>query len=89
MARSTGPLLVAGAVRVGNDTIINGAPINWKMPLGIGVVAALFAGMEQIPGVDVLVTGIAWIAVVTLVLTRSSGKPSPAENLVKYVGWDK
>lgn len=87
MAKSTGPLLVAGAIRIGNDTILNGQPIDWKMPLGIGVVASIFAALEQIPDVDVLVTGIAWIAVVTLVLTRVKGKPSPAENFAKYVGW--
>lgn len=78
---------MAGAVRVGNDTIINGNPIDWKMPLGIGVVASVFAGLEQIPGMDTLVVGVAWIALVTLLLTRSSGKPSPAENFAKYVGW--
>lgn len=85
MAKSTGPLLAAGAVRVGNDSIINGQPIDWKMPLGIGVVAAVFAGLEHIPGVDVLVAGVAWIALVTMLLTRSHGKPSPAENFAKWI----
>lgn len=87
MAHSTGPLLVAGAVRVGNDVIVNHKDIDWKMPLGIGVVAAVFAGLESIPGAAPFVTGVAWIAVVTMVFTRVSGKPSPAENFIKFVGW--
>jgi hypothetical protein len=87
VAKSTGPLLAAGAVRIGNDVIVNGQDIDWKMPLGIGVVAAIFAGLEHIPGLDVFIAGIAWIALVTMLLTRSSGKPSPAENFAKFVGW--
>lgn len=88
MAKSTGPLLAAGAINVGNATIVHGKPIDWRVPLGIGVVATVFAGLEHVPGLDVFIAGISWIVLVTIVLTRSrKDVPSPAESFASWAGW--
>jgi hypothetical protein len=87
MAMSTGPLLAAGAIAVGNESVVQGQPVNWTKILGVGVVATVFAGLEHIPGAEMFVAGIAWIALVTIVFTRPKTGMSPAENFIQFVGW--
>lgn len=83
MAQSTGPVLAIGGITIMNQTILNNKPIDWRVPIATGFLAGIFALFEK--SNPKFVTGIAWIALVTVVLARVDPKvPSPAESLVKY-----
>lgn len=89
MANSTGPILVVGAISEANHWILNGQGFDFKILLGTGVAALGLAGIEKIPGLQPIATGIAYIALVTLLFARLDGKPSPAENLLRVSGLGK
>lgn len=83
MARSTGPILAAGAITLGNQTIFNKQPINWRIPIATGITAGSLALIERLsPGFAV---GIAWIALVTVLIARViPNQPTPVENALKW-----
>lgn len=84
--RSTGPILAIGAITLVNETIVNGQPIDWKVPVATGIAAAMFSLLEHAwpPGAVAL----AWTALVTLLITRvKPNVPAPAESLVKWMGY--
>lgn len=83
MARSTGPILAVGAITVVNNTVINGQPIDWRVPVATGLAAAALAFGERIS--EPLAVGVAWIALVAVLFTRLDPRvPSPAESLVRW-----
>lgn len=83
MARSTGPILAAGAITLGNQTVFNKQPINWRIPIATGISAGTLALIERVsPGFAV---GIAWIALVTVLVARVvPNEPTPVENALKW-----
>lgn len=83
MARSTGPILAAGMITLGNQTVFNKQPINWRIPIATGISAGTLALVERIsPGFAV---GIAWIALVTVLTARViPNQPTPVENALKW-----
>jgi len=83
MARSSGPLLAAGAITLGNQTIFNKQPINWRIPIATGIAIGSFSLIERAsPG---LAVGIAWIALVTVLVARVDPKqPTPIENALRW-----
>lgn len=86
MARSTGPILAAGAITVGNRVILHQQPVDWRVVSATGLTAAAFALVEK--GVPQLAVGLSWIALVTVLLTRIDPKvPSPAESFAEW--WAK
>lgn len=85
MAKSTAPILLTGGASFANDYLTTGQ-VNLKPLLGAGVAALVLAGVEQVPGMAPLAAGVAWIAFVTLMLTRANGKPSPIETVGKVTG---
>lgn len=83
MARSTGPLLVVGAVTVVNSTIVHGQPMDWRVPIATGLAAGVFALIE--PAAPDFVAGLAWLALFSTLLVRlQPGVPSPAETFVNF-----
>jgi hypothetical protein len=83
MAQSTGPILAVGGITLMNQTVLNGKPIDWRVPVATGFLAGGFALLEKAN--SKLATGIAWIALVTVLFARVDPKtPSPAESLLKY-----
>jgi hypothetical protein len=85
MAKSTGPILLVGGLEFTNE-YLNGGTIDLKVLLATGIAAGGLAVIEQIPGMEPIAVGIAWIAFVTLMFTRLNGKPSPAETIQKVTG---
>lgn len=85
MAASTGPILAVGVIEFGND-YLTGRGLSFRVLLATGVAAGGLALLEHVPGAEPLATGIAWIALVTLLFTRLGGKPSPADTLRKVTG---
>jgi hypothetical protein len=43
--------------------------------------------VAKIPDMEPLATGIAYIALITLLFTRLDGKPSPVDNITKLTGF--
>lgn len=83
MAKSTGPLLAAGAIAVTNRVIFNEQPIDWRVVSGIGF-AAVFTALIEKP-LPELAIGISWLALTAVLLTRvDPSVPSPAEGFVKW-----
>jgi hypothetical protein len=85
MAQSTGPILAVGAISFTNEWVLNKQPPNFKILLGTAVAAGGLALFEHVS--KELAVGVAWIALVTVVLSRQGGKPSPAENLLRVSGF--
>lgn len=82
MANSTMPILAVGGITVFNQTILNGQPIDWRVPVATGFAAAAFALIEK--PLPALATGVAWIALLTVLLARVDPKtPAPVETLLK------
>lgn len=83
MAQTTGPILAIGGITMLNQTILNGKPIDWRVPIATGFMAGAFALFEK--GSSKFATGVAWTALLTVLLARVDPKvPSPAETLLKY-----
>jgi hypothetical protein len=86
MARSTGPLLAVGAITVANQTVFNKQPINWRIPIATGIVALSLSLVEHTGKAgETFAVGLAWLALVTVLLTRTDPKtPSPVETALKW-----
>jgi hypothetical protein len=84
MAGSTGPILLAGTITFANGWIFNKQGPNFKVILATGIAAGGLALLDHAS--PPLATGIAWIALITVLFTRVGGKESPAENAVKVTG---
>lgn len=83
MSKSTGPMLLVGGITIVNDSVFNGQPINWRVPVATAFAAGILSLVEHpLPEIAV---GIAWIAVATVMLTRLPGQPrSPVENFQRW-----
>jgi len=85
MSKTTGPVLAMGAITMVNNSIFNGHPIDWRIPVATGLAAIGFDLAERaFPlGAELL----AWTALLTVLLTRiNPAIPSPAESALKW--WD-
>lgn len=72
--KTTGPILLTGAVTFVNKTIFAGQPVDWSIPIYTGVAAAIGALAETAFG-DAAVA-VAWLAVAAVLLsTPSIGNP--------------
>lgn len=82
MAKSTGIILTVGGVTVFNQTILNKKPIDWRVPVATMFAAGAFSLLEK--GNEKLAVGVAWVALLTVLLARTNPKElSPVENLTK------
>jgi hypothetical protein len=83
--RSTGPILAIGAITVGNQVLLNGKSLNWKIPVATGIAAGMFALAEK--GWEDGAVALAWLALVTVIFARvDPNVPAPAESLQKWIG---
>lgn len=84
MARSTGPILAIGALTMARDVIADGHDVDWRVPIATAAVAVGFSLLERAS--EDLAVGLAWIALVTVTLSRTDPKkPSTAEALLNYL----
>jgi hypothetical protein len=93
VAKSTGIILVVGGISFANEAIF--APLstggsiksdwNWKIVPATLVAAALLGGLEQLS--PPLATGLAYIALITVLLARFGNAPAPIENVKKILGY--
>jgi len=86
MARSTGPIIAAGAVTVGNRVVLHQQPVDWRVVSATALTAGIMALLER--PLPELAVGVSWIALATVLLVRVDPKtPSPAESFVDW--WNK
>lgn len=83
MARSTGPILALGGITLANKTIVQGQPMDWRIPIATGLAAGIFALAEK--GWEEGAVGIAWLALVTILFVRvDPNVPSPVESAEQF-----
>lgn len=84
MAGSTGPILAIGGITMANQSVFNGKPPDLRVAVATGLAAGVFALAENAGGGQ-LVVGLAWLALVAVVLTRVDPTvPSPAESALRW-----
>jgi hypothetical protein len=84
VSASTGPILAMGAITMANQSLFNGKPIDWRVPVATAIAAGIGAGAEQLLG-GAAVRGMALIALGTILLTRvDRSVPAPAESALKW-----
>lgn len=82
MARSTMPILAVGGITLLNQTILNGQELDWRVPVATAFAAGAFSLIEK--PLPTLAVGVAWIALLTVLLARVDPKtPAPVETLLK------
>lgn len=83
MAKSTGPILAVGAIALGNEVIVAGKEMNWRIPAATGIAAGIFAFAEK--GWKDGAVALAYLALVTVLFVRTDPKtPAPVESFNKW-----
>lgn len=78
--RTTGPVLAIGGITLANNVLFNGKEFDWRVPVATGIAAGAFALAEKAWPDGA--TALAWMALVTILITRVDPKvPSPVETL--------
>jgi hypothetical protein len=86
MSRTIGPVLATGALTIANQTVFNGKPMDWRVPIATGLAAIGFSLIER-PAPELAVI-LAWTTFLTVLLTRTNPTvPSPVESAVSW--WKK
>lgn len=90
MAASTGPALLAGAITAANELVfapVDGQKIsfNWRLIPATGLWALALAGIEKVS--PVFATGLAWLAVATIMIVPLGNAPTPLANVTKALGY--
>lgn len=83
--QSTGPVLAAGAVTLFNDVIIHQKSVTQdsRVIVSTAIAAGGLALLEHVS--EPLASGIAWIALVTVLLVRVDPKtPAPLESFASW-----
>lgn len=86
MSRSLGPILATGAATIANQSVFNGKPVDWRVPIATGLAGIGFSLFERVaPQLAVI---LAWTTFATVMLTRTDPKvPSPVESALEW--WKK
>jgi hypothetical protein len=88
MAASTGILLAMGGIGAGNEALHGHADAAVKISVATVAVSVVFAGIEAIPGGQPFAVGLAWIALIGVLLGNiTPGVPSPAVQILDYMGY--
>jgi hypothetical protein len=82
VAATTGPVLAIGAITMLNQSVLHDRPVDWKVPIATGVACGFFAVLEK--GEPRVATLMAWGALVTILLSRVNGVPSPVESFLSW-----
>lgn len=84
MARTTGPILLIGAITVTNQSIVHGKPVDWRIPIATGAAAGMFALAER--GFPDGAVALAWLALgVTLLMRIDKATPAPIESITNFL----
>jgi hypothetical protein len=83
MARTTGIVLMTGAITLANQSVFHDQPIDWRIPIASGFAAMGFSLVEKaVPQAAVMM---AWTGLLVVLLTRiDPNTPSPTESLLTW-----
>jgi hypothetical protein len=84
MADSTGPILAAGGLTFANGWLFNKTGPDFRILVGTAIAAGGLALIERVS--HPFAVGLAWLGLLTVLFTRTNGKASPAENLLRVSG---
>ncbi len=85
MARSTGPILAVGAITVVNNTIVNGKPMDWRVPVMTAIAAGAFSLAER--GWEEGAVALSYMALIAVLFARiDPSVPSPTESFLDWIG---
>jgi hypothetical protein len=83
VSRSTGPILAIGGITMANQMLFHDKPFDWRVPVATAITAGAFGLLERAWS-DAAV-GLAWLALVTVLLTRiDPSTPAPVETLNEF-----
>jgi hypothetical protein len=86
MATSTAVVLAMGGIVLANEVLVNNKPLNFKVPLAIGLAALGLGVLEKAE--PELAIGLAWMAFITaMVAPIGASKVSPVESILHYMGF--
>lgn len=86
MARTTGPILAVGGISIANAVIVNGQPLDWRVPIATGIAAGMFALAEK--GWEKGAVALSYVALITVLFVRTNpGVPAPVESFSAW--WNK
>jgi len=84
MARSTGPILAVGTITVVNNVIVNGKPMDWRIPVMTAIAAGGFALAEK--GWEEGAVALSYMALIAVLFARIDPKvPSPVESFLDWI----
>lgn len=93
MARSTGPVLVIGAITAANEVVFAPAAgsgkvnFNWRLIPAVAGLGLGLAALERIA--PEFAVGLAWLGVVTVLVVPVGNAPTPLANANKILGFTK
>lgn len=85
MSKTTGPILVAGAVTWANQNLLSESSedlFTGSVRIGVatGVLAVAMSGIERV--MPDFAVALSWTALVTILFVRFNNKPTPAERIL-------
>lgn len=81
--RSTGPILAIGGITLVNESVVNGKPLNLRVPIATGIACGMFALAEN--AVGELAVHLSWLALVAVLFARlRPDVPAPAESFTRW-----
>lgn len=86
MSSTTGVILATGGLTVVNQSVFNGQPIDWRVPIATGVAAVGFTLIERVWAQGAVI--LAWSTFMTVLLTRvNPSVPSPVETAARVLNY--
>lgn len=83
MARSIGPILAVGAITITNQTLLNGKPIDMRVPVATVIAASAFALLEK--GWEDGAVALSYLALLSVLFVRlEPNTPAPVESALKW-----
>ncbi len=86
MSSTTGVILATGGLTMVNQSVFNGKPIDWRVPIATGVATVGFSLIERVWKQGAVI--LAWSTFMTVLLTRvSPSVPSPVETAARVLNY--
>lgn len=86
MSSTTGVILATGGLTMLNQSVFNGQPIDWRVPIATGIATVGFNLMERAWKQGAVI--LAWSTFMTVLLTRvNKDTPSPVETAARVLNY--
>lgn len=83
MARTTGTVLAIGGISWANAVVLNGRPMDWRIPVATGLTAGMLALVEKVwPDAAMAIASLALVTVLFVRVDRNT--KAPVETLLEW-----